>query len=127
MNLHVDLAHASVRTGASRRDILDRNVDVARREMGMAQSIVQGINVIGVEEFLAVLVKPDPRLAVLYFVDAQLLRPREFEYQSTELRLSHIGHSAHAYRINHSSENCFALATASASVSNSPSFRNAAS
>ncbi|VWD01469.1 hypothetical protein BLA17378_05267 [Burkholderia aenigmatica] len=74
----------------------------------MAQSIVQGVNVIGMEEFLAFLVKPDPLLAVFHLVDAQLLRTRDFEYEGTEVHLCHIGHPAHAYRVNHSSENCFA-------------------
>ncbi|PZX05072.1 hypothetical protein DFS13_10364 [Burkholderia sp. 28_3] len=74
----------------------------------MAQSIVQGINVIGMEEFLAFFVKPYPLLTVLHLVDAQALRPRDFEYEGAKFRLGHIGRPDHAYRVNHSSENCFA-------------------
>ncbi|WP_174908055.1 hypothetical protein [Burkholderia diffusa] len=108
MKLLIYVPHTFVGAGAPRRDFLDRSVDVAGRKMGMAQSIVQGVNVIGMEELLAFLVKPDPILAVLHCVDTQALRPRDFEYEGAELRLCHIGPPAHVYRVNHSSENCFA-------------------
>ncbi|WP_407971410.1 hypothetical protein ACJ51O_07875 [Burkholderia pyrrocinia] len=108
MNLLIDLAHTFVGAGAPRSDFLDRSVDVARRKMGMAQRIIQGVDVIDMQEFLAFLVKPNPLLAVLHFVHAQLFRPGDFEDERAEFRLSHIGPPDQAYRLNHSSENCFA-------------------
>ncbi|WP_143331108.1 hypothetical protein [Burkholderia aenigmatica] len=85
MNLLVYFAHAFMGAGPPRRNALNLCVYGLPAEIWQAQQIEQRVDMVSVQELLAVQVEPNSVFPILHLIDLQLLRTRGFEYARAEL------------------------------------------